>query len=194
MAFHLTSATAYAQGSWNIYILQPEWLCEKGVLVTKRPVKVETLRGGPGVRLTTTGKGSPRWVATPFSVRVEYDNPATAGDVGEPLRNLIRVLPETPMSLVGFELIYRGSAPEDAGAVPPPAAATEPLAEYGASISVEKEGVLYYLHLSCSVSEGTARLIAICDQPPGGEILQSYAKCEEVVRATAETHWRVTFS
>lgn len=193
MAFRLATATAFAQGAWNIYILQPEWLREKGVLVTERPVVVQTLKAGPGLRLTTRGKRSPVWIATPFSVRVEFEKPPTGEDVGEPLTKLISALPETPLGQVGFELTYRGSAGEDARAVPaPPLDRGEPPAEYGASLMVEREGVTYDLYLSYAVADDSTHLVALCHQLQGRDLLRAYLTCEEEVRRIVSQYWRIT--
>ena len=170
MAFRMTTATAFAQGAWNIYILQPLWLHEKGVFVSDRPVKVETLVMGPGVRLSA-GPKYPQWVATPFEVRVQCSKPAPDEDVGGPLRRLLEVLPETPVRLVGFELVYQSKKPEDMDAVPRPSAEGEPGIRYGASISVTRDGVNYSLDFSYAGPDEPAQLFAVCDQAPGGNLL-----------------------
>lgn len=193
MAFRMTTATAFAHGAWNIYILQPSWLDKKGVFVSERPVKVETLTTGPGFRLSA-GPKSPRWVATPFLVRVEFDSPAADELVGGPLGRLLAALPETPVRLVGFELVYQSNKPEDMQAVPRPAAAGEPGIRYGASISVTRGGVNYYLDLSYAGPDEPAQLFAVCDQPPGGDLLTAFPQHSEAVRDIAGQYWQVAIS
>ena len=189
MAFRMATATAFAQGAWNIYILQPSWLDKQGVFVSDRPVKVERLMMGPGVRLSA-GPKSPRWVATPFLVRVEFDRPAADEDVGGPLGRLIAALPETPVASVGFELVYQGKRPEDMQAVPRPAG-NEPTLRYGSSISVTRGGVNYFLDLSYAGPDSPARLFAVCDEPPGGDLLKSFLQHSEAVRDIAGQYWQV---
>jgi hypothetical protein len=193
MAFRLTAATAVAHGSWNIYILQPEWLRDRGVLVTDRPVRVETMRNGPGMRLTTPGKRPRRWVATPFEVRVEFDRPATDEDVGQPLTDLIKALPETPLRVGGYELTYRGTAQEDMTVVPHAPAGVEPPDEYGASLEVTRGEVVYHLFLSRPVNGDAARLFAICSKPLASAKFPAYQPCETEVRRIAAEYWQVNF-
>jgi hypothetical protein len=196
MAFRLITASAVAHGAWNIYILQPEWLQAKGVLVTERPVRVETLRNGPGVRMTVRGKRSKRWVATPFEVRMEFERPTAEDDVGEPLNKLLVALPETPLRVGGYELTYRGTAEGDMAVVPPPLGRVEPPDEYGASLEVSRGEVTYHLFLSRPANGDAARLFAMCGRSlmAPNPVLPDYRQCEAEVRRIATEFWKVEFS
>ena len=98
MAFQLKTATAFAQGAWNIYILQPEWLLGEGVLPRDRTTKVQTSTSGPAIRIKSgSGKKLLYLTATPFVVRVEADPRSGDDDVGAVLANLIEKLPHTPI-------------------------------------------------------------------------------------------------
>lgn len=193
MAFRLTTATAVAHGAWNIYILQPEWMQEKGLFDAERPVVVHTLKAGPGVRLTTRGKRSPVWTATPFSMRVEFEKPAIGEDVGAPLAKLIQALPETPLGPVGYEMTYRGAAGEDMAVVPRPPAWGEPPDEYGASLQVKRDGMTYHLFLSRPADGDAAQLFVLCNRPWAGTALPAYSQCEAEVRRIAAEYWQVKF-
>ena len=115
-------------------------------------------------------------------------------DVGGPLRRLLGVLPETPVRLVGFELVYQSKKPEDMDVVPRPAAAGEPGIRYGASISVSRGGVNYSLDLSYAGPDEPAQLFAVCDQPPGGDLLTAFPQHSEAVRDIAGQYWQVAIS
>ena len=195
MAFRLSTASAVAHGAWNIYILQPEWLQAKGVLVTERPVRVETLKNGPGIRLTVRGKRSKRWVATPFEVRVEFERPTAEDDVGEPLNKLLKALPETPVRVGGYELTYRGAAEADMAVVPQPPGRGEPPDEYGASLEVTRGEVTYHLFLSRPANGDPARLFAMCNRPlmNPNPALPDYRHCEAEARRIAAEYWTVEF-
>lgn len=193
MAFQLKTATAFAQGAWNIYILQPEWLSEKGILVSER-VKVERFVEGPGIRLTV-GVKSPRWVISPYVVRYESDKPAAEDDVGGPLAKLIAALPETPLRSVGFEFGFRSKAAADIQTVPRPAVGGESKLRYGVSVSIRRGAANYFLDLSVSTSaDESAQLFAVCDEDSAAGVLQNYSLHFEAVRTIASEYWQVKIS
>jgi hypothetical protein len=100
-------SAAVVVGTFNIYIVQPKWLAEIGVLPVSTGINVlEADLNRPGFRF-----GDPntqrKWNVRPDRIFVESESPED--DCGAPLAEVLRVLQWTPVMAVGTNAIFRGS-------------------------------------------------------------------------------------
>lgn len=190
--FTPATTAAFAQGSWNIYILQPEWLHRKGLLPDGHAVQVFTLTNGPGFRYSPHGRPV-LWTMTPFEVTVE--TPAGAEPVWAALAQLIRALPETPLGGVGVRSVYRRLLADPVAA--DGVAGTVLLR--GVSVLVQQDDARYFLELNQDV-ENRQELLSVTWMPPpadagrAAEHLDAAIHHLEAGRRIAERHWQVTLS
>ncbi len=202
MAFRLKSVSCSAQGAWNIYILQPEWLDRKGVFAPDRPVHVETLTTGPGFRYTA-GKKSLQWTVTPFQVTVS-GGPDQGAEAGAALAALLAALPETPLRDAGFQLEFRGTeGTKDQGGVPDLTSGSpesgEPALRRGVSVVVARGAARYFLELVRG-GDGPGLTLDVTTFIPAGpagvsaEFLQDFGAQIEAVRDIAAGHLAVTLA
>ncbi len=202
MAFRLKSVVCSAQGAWNIYILQPEWLDRKGVFTPGKPVLVEALTAGPGFRFSA-GKKALQWVVNPFQVTVA-GGPDQGAETGAGMAVLLKALPETPLRNVGFQLEFRGSeSVKDQEAVPDlglKSAPGEPVLSRGVSLVVGRGETRYHLRLTRDADapgptlDVTAFLKGDGLAARADEFLQNFGGQVEAVRDIAARHLSITLA
>jgi hypothetical protein len=199
MAFRLAKAACFAQGAWNIYILQPDWLNRKGVWTAPEPLIIETLRNGPGFRYSSEGSPT-RWVVTPFQVTVETR--AAAENLGPLLARLLRALPETPISVVGSRFLFRGKDTDLKAVFPEPRSLPggEGVLGRGESVVVQVAGVQYALQLSANSENRQADLNVVavpappaCTERETAPHLDTFEAQRQMAQRLAEQYWKVSF-
>ena len=109
MAFKFQKASCVVVGTFNIYILHPQWLAKHGVI---------DLEGGTGVfmegnlsqpgfrfRLSKDRVAWNTWSIAPSQIAVETEDPAA--DCGAMIAAVLEALPETPLFGLGNNVVYR---------------------------------------------------------------------------------------
>lgn len=102
MGFRLKQAVAVAAGTFNIYIVQPQWLCEMGLLDQEAGL-IETDLRRPGFRFSTRSKRG-RWSIRPDRLTVDSELPSE--DCGADLATVLETLKWTPLLGVGANLEF----------------------------------------------------------------------------------------
>lgn len=107
MTFHESSLVIV--GTFNIYIIRPDWLGKVGLLPEGSEVKFESQLNQPGFRLLSPALRS-KWVVAPTRIALNTDDPNE--DCGRTADRILEALPWTPLMAMGFNFVYRG-APDD---------------------------------------------------------------------------------
>ena len=112
MAFQFHEATCVIAGTFNIYIVRPDWLGKIGLLPEGSEVKFESQLDQPGFRFSSPKLGS-RWTVLPNRLMLAADDPLE--DCGETADRILQHLPWTPLMALGSNVVYCGdsSAIED---------------------------------------------------------------------------------
>jgi hypothetical protein len=92
-----------------MYIIQPAWLAEVGIIPKEIEVSVYAKIDAPAVRFSSP-KLRARWVVTPSGIQVETDH--TNEDCGEAIAEVIEKLPWTPLIAVENNAFYTVSLDE----------------------------------------------------------------------------------
>ncbi len=104
VAFRFQKASCVALGTFNIYILHPQWLAAHGIIEPGTEVGIETNLNRPGFRLHLP-KGNIVWNISPNRVAVETDDPSH--DCGDLVAKVLGALPETPVFGLGNNSTYQ---------------------------------------------------------------------------------------
>lgn len=105
MAFQFSKANAVAVGSFNVYIIQPKWLAEIGLMAKGVKVRMETDFNRPGLRFSS--EDSPfSWHIRPD--RITLDTEDSSADCGSKLADVLEKLPWTPLLAVGMNTEFKG--------------------------------------------------------------------------------------
>lgn len=107
MTFHESNLVIV--GTFNIYIIRPDWLGKIGLLPEGSEVKFESQLNQPGFRLHSSALRS-KWVVAPTRIALHTDDPNE--DCGRTADRILEALPWTPLMAMGFNFVYRG-APND---------------------------------------------------------------------------------
>lgn len=107
MAFEFYEANCVIAGTFNIYIIRPEWLGKIGLLPEGSDLRVERQWDQPGFRFSSSKLGS-RWTVLPHRLILETNNPTE--DCGKTADEILKHLPWTPLIAVGCNFAYRGDA------------------------------------------------------------------------------------
>lgn len=107
MTFKFHEASCVIVGTFNIYIIRPDWLGKIGVLPEGSQVKIESQLDQPGFRFSSPNLGA-RWTVLPNRLILETDNPDE--DCGETADRILECLPWTPLMGLGCNVAYRGDA------------------------------------------------------------------------------------
>jgi len=103
VSFQFKSAAAVAVGTFNIYIVQPHWLAEIGLLKEHSQLRMEADFNRPGFRFRVDG-AQIRWNVRPDRLMLETQS--ADEDCGEPLATVLKVLEWTPLLGVGTNLEF----------------------------------------------------------------------------------------
>ena len=104
MSFHFTSASCVAVGTFNIYIIQPQWLAEMGVWPEGAKCSIQTDLSRPGFKFHRIENDPLRWRVRPESLVVETDE--SGADCGKPIADVLRHLEWTRIEAVGSNESY----------------------------------------------------------------------------------------
>lgn len=107
MAFQFHQASFVVAGTFNIYIIRPDWLGKIGLLPEGSEVKIEGQLDQPGFRLSSPKLGA-QWTVLPNRLILETDNPNE--NCGETIERILEALPWTPLMALGCNVAYRGDA------------------------------------------------------------------------------------
>jgi hypothetical protein len=102
MAFRFIKASCVAVGAFNIYIVQPGWLTEKG-LIPPGEMGLAYKLDEPGFMFRSPAQ-KVHWQVTPTRIVIETEDQAQ--DCGIIVADLLALLPETPISAVGNNAHY----------------------------------------------------------------------------------------
>lgn len=116
MAFRFQKASCVVVGTFNMYILHPQWLTKHRIIEPGMDVEVETNLTQPGFRFRFP-KYKAAWNVTPNRLVVESHDPAT--DCGGVVAKLLNVLPETPLFALGNNVHYQAELSERDNLSPP---------------------------------------------------------------------------
>lgn len=104
VAFRFHKASCVVVGTFNIYILHPEWLVRRGVIERGMEVGVETNLTRPGLRLRFPQQKA-LWSISPDRLSIETDD--STFDCGQMIAKVLRILRETPVFAVGNNVHFR---------------------------------------------------------------------------------------
>lgn len=107
MAFRFHEASCVLAGTFNIYIIRPDWLGAVKLLLPGSEVRIESQLSQPGFRLTSPGLRS-RWIVEPTRIILETDR--SDENCGATADRLLESLPWTPLVGLGCNFAYRGTA------------------------------------------------------------------------------------
>ena len=110
IAFHESNLVLI--GTFNIYIIRPDWLGKLGFLPEGSEVKFESQLNQPGFRLQSPALRS-KWMVTPTRLSLSTDDPNE--DCGRTADRILEALPWTPLMAMGFNFSYRGQPADIAG-------------------------------------------------------------------------------
>ncbi len=103
MAFKFKSSMAVAAGTFNIYVIQPTWLSQVGLIEGGMKIQFSTDLNRPGFRYEG---GSLQGVWTVRPDRVSIESKTFGVDCGTPVSGIIEKLPWTPLNGVGTNLEF----------------------------------------------------------------------------------------
>lgn len=153
--FRFKRAHCVAVGTFNIYIIQPAWLSEVGIIPKGSPVEVYSKLDEPGFRFSSP-KLATRWVITPNRIQVETDKPDE--NCGEAMAKVLGQLPWTPLVALGNNTIYQAPL-EDLSQIPA-LTALDPkipegfdVAQKTIHIAMKRGDTLYNLQLAAAEDE-----------------------------------------
>ncbi len=109
MAVRFKMASAVAVGTMNIYVIQPKWLVEVGLLPADSKIRMESDLNRPGFRYTTE-ESSLKWDVRPERLMIHSESAYT--DCGTVLADVLGKLPWTPLLAVGFNFEFQGDIDE----------------------------------------------------------------------------------
>lgn len=108
MAFQFDKASVVV-GTFNIYILHPQWLAKHGLIEKGTGVFMESNLAQPGFRFRLP-ENCVTWTVAPHQIAVETDDPTT--DCGAMIATVLDALPETPFFALGNNAVYRADLAE----------------------------------------------------------------------------------
>ena len=109
MAFQFEKASCVVVGTFNMYILHPQWLMKREIIDTDAEVAIETNLTRPGFRFRFPKEGVV-WTVMPSRLAVESEDPKI--DCGTPIARVLQALPETPLFALGGNVHYRADLSE----------------------------------------------------------------------------------
>lgn len=103
MPLHFRKASCVAVGTFNIYIIQPEWLTTAGVIKPETELTVEANLNRPGFRLSSPQMKSV-WYVAPGRLAIETESPEE--DCGYWMAEVLSRLRWTPIHAIGNNVSY----------------------------------------------------------------------------------------
>ncbi len=109
MAFRFQKASCVAVGTFNMYILHPQWLAKHKIIDAGTEVGIETNLTQPGFRFRFPERRV-TWNVTPNRLVIESLDPGF--DCGELVARILKILPETPLFALGNNVHYHADLSE----------------------------------------------------------------------------------
>lgn len=109
MPFRFHSANCIAAGTFNIYIVQPAWLADQGIVPKGEQVGIFSKLDEPGFRFSAPKMRS-RWLVTPSRIEVSSKHPDE--DCGALVGQVLERLKWTPLKAVGTNVSFRAPLEE----------------------------------------------------------------------------------
>jgi hypothetical protein len=109
VAFQFDKASCVAVGTFNIYILHPQWLAKHDLIEKGTGVLMETNLAQPGFRFRLL-KDRVTWIISPYQIAFESEDRAT--DCGARIATVLDALPETPLFGLGNNVVYKADLAE----------------------------------------------------------------------------------
>jgi len=109
VAFRFQKASCVAVGTFNMYILHPQWLAKHEIIEPGTEVGIETNLTQPGFRFRFPDRKA-TWNVTPNRLVIESQDPGL--DCGAAIARVLRILPETPLFALGNNVHYRADLSE----------------------------------------------------------------------------------
>lgn len=104
MTFRFKSSQCVVLGTFNMYIIQPQWLMDRRIIPKSREIKVQANLDEPGIQFTAPG-GSQHWLVTPTKLTVLTPDPEV--DCGLEVAKVLQKLPWTPLIAIGNNVEYQ---------------------------------------------------------------------------------------
>ena len=102
MAFTFKNSSCVVIGTFNIYILQPKYLAEMGVIERGHEVRLSADLSQPGIRFQIQ---TANWIVRPERLTVETDD--RDFNCGETVASVLDALPWTPIKAVGINVSFQ---------------------------------------------------------------------------------------
>lgn len=96
-------------GTFNIYILHPQWLARHGLIEKGTGVLMETNLAQPGFRFRLSNDCI-TWTIAPNQIAVETEDQGV--NCGKTIAAVLEALPETPLFGLGNNVVYRADLAE----------------------------------------------------------------------------------
>jgi hypothetical protein len=109
VAYLFKKASCVVVGTFNIFILHPQWLAKQGLIEKGTGVFMETNLAEPGFRFRMA-KDRVTWNIAPHKIAVETEDPTV--DCGAKIASVLEKLPETPLFALGNNVVYRADLAE----------------------------------------------------------------------------------
>ena len=109
MAFRFEKASCVVIGTFNMYIIQPQWLAKQGVIEAKKQLAIETYLVRPGVRFHLE-EHEASCLVSPERLTIDTRNPDT--DCGMIVSKILEALPETPLFGIGNNAVFAADLAE----------------------------------------------------------------------------------
>jgi hypothetical protein len=103
VAYLFKKASCVVVGTFNIYILHPQWLAKQGLIERGTGVFMETNLAEPGFRFRMA-KDRVTWNIAPHKIAIETEDPTI--DCGAKIGSVLKRLPETPLFALGNNAVY----------------------------------------------------------------------------------------
>ena len=112
MRLKLIRSNCICLGSFNIYIVQPKWLADQGIIPRSIEVAIEANLEEPGFRFSSPALSS-RWMLHPSRLAIETDDPRE--DCGAFMGKVLERLPYTPLIALGknFDYLAEETSPDE---------------------------------------------------------------------------------
>ncbi len=109
MAFKFEKASCTVVGTFNMYILHPQWLGKHEIIEAGMEVEIETNLTQPGFRFRFPVDKS-IWNVAPNRLSIESQDSET--NCGQMVAKILKVLPETPLYAIGNNVHYQAKSSE----------------------------------------------------------------------------------
>ncbi|MBX9656382.1 hypothetical protein K2Y11_22430 [bacterium] len=163
--FRFENGNCIALGAFNVYIIQPGWLIDQGIVQQPTGMLVESSMERPGFRFKGVTKGDMKstWMINPDRIIVESGD--AKEDCGTYIAKVLEKLPWTPLTAIGNNFAF--SAPSESLPSLPPCVNWIPTNPDGANLversigaSLERDGVILNVQLAACSEKIWARVNA----------------------------------